>query len=312
MLVNRPAVRKGLSVIYSLEGLTLNPSEKSLFQQADPAGFILFGRNIESPEQLRRLTDDLRTISGDDDLPILIDQEGGRVARLKPPQWPDIKDMRYFGTQIEVDQDCGIQALVESFFPVLEALKAAGINVNCVPVLDVLFEETHDAIGDRAFSFDPDIVGIAGQALSVLCLENDIRPVMKHMPGHGRAMSDSHHDLPCVKAELSELRMYDFYPFKTLAQGHKDVWGMMAHVIYEAIDPDYPASISRKIISDIIRGEIGFKGLLLSDDLSMKALDPYGEIDERAELCLRAGCDLALYCAGALHEMEKIANRLAV
>ncbi len=298
-----------LPVIFSIEGLTLSSAEQSFFKESRPAGFILFGRNVDNPSQLRALTDSLRALTEHEDCPILIDQEGGRVARMSSPHWSEISPMRLLGQQIEQDKTKGTEELKTRFRQILKELKAVGINVNCVPVLDVLFEKTHDAIGDRAFSDNPEIVAYAGQVIADLCLEEGITPVMKHMPGHGRAVKDSHHDLPVVKASFDDLQKTDFYPFVSVAES-EGVWGMMAHVIYESIDSKHPASVSETVISEIVRKEIGFQGLLLSDDLSMKALDKYGDVADRAFGSLQAGCDLALYCAGDLPEMEKIAGKL--
>lgn len=296
------------AVIFSVAGPTLSDDERALFKQANPFGFILFGRNCESPAQLRVLTNALKDTVGYE-CPILIDQEGGRVQRLKPPGWRQYFPARVFGELAETNMP---QALDDIRFITLQMaaeLRDAGINVNCAPVLDVLTHDTHEAIGDRAFSQDPAIVARLGLSVCRNYLAAGITPVIKHLPGHGRATMDSHHDLPQVDAPRAEL-VYDFKPFKEIA--HSDVaaavWGMAAHIVYEQIDPVHPSSVSPTIINEIIRGEIGFDGLLLSDDLDMQALKGYGDVASRCRETLIAGCDVALYCAGKLPDMQKIAE----
>lgn len=284
-------------------------AEKSLFSAAQPFGFILFGRNCKSPEQIKKLTGQLRTAVGWD-CPIMIDQEGGRVARLRSPQWPDFPPARFFGDKIECGEGCS--DLTRDMTALATMLKDLGINTNCAPVCDVLFPETHQVIGDRAYSSNPDIVAIAAAETSRAFLAAGVTPIIKHLPGHGRATADSHMDLPVVTASLDELKATDFSAFRKLM--HEPfapaVWGMVAHIIYSRIDPDLPSTLSKTIINDIIRKEIGFEGLLLTDDLDMKALDKYGTIPERALLSLQAGCDIALYCWAKLDVMERLAAEL--
>ena len=234
--------------------------------------------------------------------PILIDQEGGRVQRLKPPHWK-----AYPSAQSLADQ--GEEALKPHMRALAGELAQSGIDVNCAPVLDVLTPLTDKSIGDRAFSDDPDIVARCGEAVCATFLSAGVTPVIKHLPGHGRAQSDSHKTLPRVSASLAELEQ-DFAPFRALCRSDlaPALWGMVAHVVYEAVDPDHPATTSVRVIEEVIRDSIGFDGLLLSDDLSMDALAGYGDVAQRSMAVLEAGCDVALYCAGDMEEMEKIAE----
>lgn len=298
-----------LACVFSVEGETLTQAEKSLFSAAQPFGFILFGRNIRDKEQLKKLTDQLRTAVGWK-CPILIDQEGGRVARMKPPVWPAFPPAKSYGDVIQRGE--GTAALSADMTSLAQMLREVGIDVNCAPVGDVLAPETHQVIGDRAYGNQPEIVFAGVEATCRAFLAAGVTPVIKHLPGHGRAAVDSHHDLPVVTVSLDELRATDFAPFRQLAQTSfaPQVWGMIAHVIYEAIDKEFPATLSATVIRDVIRGEIGFNGLLFSDDLDMKALDKFGTITERAHLSLQAGCDVALYCWAKLDVMERLAAHL--
>lgn len=300
-----------LAAVFSVAGEELNHAEKSLFSAAQPFGFILFGRNCTSPAQVRKLTDELRSCVGWD-CPILIDQEGGRVARLRPPHWDAYPSMRYYGELLEADLPAGKSRLEKDMADMAKMLLKNGINVNCAPVMDVLCPETHAAIGDRAFSFDPAIVYEGADSVCAAFLDQGVTPVIKHLPGHGRAAVDSHYDLPVVTTALEDLIATDFAPFsRILRQPYAlSLWGMVAHIIYPAIDKERPASISPIIINDIIRKTIGFDGLLFSDDLDMKALEKYGSIPERARESLQAGCDLALYCWAKLDVMEAMAALL--
>lgn len=298
-----------LAAIFSVEGETLSYAEKTLFSAAQPFGFILFGRNCKSPDQIRKLTDQIFETVGWE-CPILIDQEGGRVARLRSPQWDDFPDARFYGEKIESGD--GTTRLRQDMTDMAHMLLDLGINTNCAPVCDVLTPHTHQAIGNRAYSADPQVVAAAVAETCLTFLDAGVTPIIKHIPGHGRATLDSHYDLPIVEASLEELKETDFFPFsylmkKPFASG---LWGMVAHIIYTAIDPLKPATLSPIVINNIIRGEIGFDGLLLTDDLDMKALDKYGSIPERAEESLQAGCDLALYCWAKLDIMEQLAARL--
>lgn len=300
---------EALAVIFSIEGIQLTPSEKSLFAQANPFGFILFARNCETPEQLRALTDSLRETLGRD-CPILIDQEGGRVQRLKPPVWRAYPSMESFGARAENDLELALEDLRFNTLQMAEELIDGGINVNCAPVLDVLTPATHDVIGDRAFSDDPAIVSRLGLSVCRHYLAAGITPVIKHLPGHGRASSDSHKELPVVKALRHELEKTDFKPFRDIAAsdvGHA-VWAMPTPVLYPALDPVHAACASPTIINDIIRGYMDFQGVLVSDALDMEGFAAYGDAAGRVNAVLSAGCDLALHCTGKLPEMEKIAE----
>lgn len=299
-------------MIFSVEGSVLSAAERDFFRDSNPFGFILFARNFEAPDQARALTDALREAVGRD-CPVLVDQEGGRVQRLKPPFWRAYPPMRRFGEAAESDPEKALADLRFTILQMAEELLAAGINANCAPVLDVLAEDTHEVIGDRAFSQSPQIAGRLGVSVCRTLLAAGITPIIKHLPGHGRANLDSHKALPRVCAPLSVMDETDFEAFRIVCQSDigSSIWGMAAHVVYEGIDPDHPSSVSPKVIDEIIRGRIGFRGLLLSDDLDMQALDRYGGPAARARAVLDAGCDVALYCAGDLAVMQDIAGVLA-
>jgi beta-N-acetylhexosaminidase len=302
--------QNALASIFSISGMTLTDAEKGLFKSADPFGIILFKRNCDNPKQLRTLIDDLKNTVGRN-CPVLIDQEGGRVQRLRPPHWRDYKPMKYYGDLYAENPEAALEELRFETLRMAEELAEVGINVDCAPVMDLAFPWTTDAIGDRAFSSDPAIV--ARLALSVCrhLLKSGITPVIKHIPGHGRAKSDSHLELPRVETSLDELLKTDFCTFKSHnhESASRATWGMTAHIVYPSIDTDHPVSVSKKGV-DLIRNTIGFKGLLLSDDLDMKALDRYGDVSAKALATLQAGCDVALYCAGDLKVMEKLAENL--
>lgn len=293
-----------IACIFSVAGHALSEDERALFKKSNPFGFILFARNCKSPEQLKALIDDLKNTVGRE-CPILIDQEGGRVQRLKPPHWQQHKPMKHYGDlwcQNPVDAKISLKNDTDRL---CEELQEAGFNVNCAPVLDVLTEKTHDVIGDRAFSDDPNIVLDLGRLVCQQFLQNNITPIIKHIPGHGRARSDSHLELPIVEAPFHELEKTDFAPF--MHNFPASVWAMTAHIIYTAIDDSLPVSISTKAIA-ILRDIFEFDGILVGDDLDMKALDQYGSVPTRAMLTLEAGCDLALYCWADLKMMEEIAE----
>ncbi len=297
------------AVILSLKGCAVSDEERSFFKDANPLGFILFARNCENPAQLKALTDDLRGALGRS-CPILIDQEGGRVQRLKPPVWRQYPPMKQFGDKAVSDMDGTLEELRFTILQMADELSECGVNVNCAPVLDVLTEVTHDVIGDRAFSENPEMVARLGLSVCRHFLAAGITPVIKHVPGHGHGKVDSHKDLPVVFEKLNRLRKGDFDPFRIVSESDvgSSVWGMAAHIVYDQIDPDHPASVSSKIINDIIRDEIGFDGFLVTDDLDMDALAGYGDPAQRALASLEAGCDAALYCSGDLAVMEKIAK----
>lgn len=299
------------AIIFGVEGLVLTQAEKDLFKKINPLGFILFARNCDNPQQVRDLCESFHQTVGRR-VPILIDQEGGRVQRLKAPHWTEYPSAKFFADVYNQDFAKGRKALEDNIAAISNDLLDVGVNVNCAPVLDVLFPQTHGVIGDRAFSDDPQLVAALGIQAAEAYARNGVIPIAKHIPGHGRATSDSHKDLPVVDAKLDELNRVDFKPYRDLlAQAFSEaVWGMVAHVVYKAIDPKLPASCSRKVIWDTIRQGIGFKGFLVSDDIGMEALAAHGKPHRRAEDVLRGGCDVALHCNGKFDEIEDIANRV--
>lgn len=291
-------------VIFGLSGLTLTDEEKRLFRDVDPAGYILFKRNIEVREQVRALTDSLRELHGRDDVPVLIDQEGGRVARLRGPVWPDFPAGGAFDALYDLAPMTAIEAARSNAEAIALVLAEVGVNVDCLPLLDVRVPDTHSAIGDRALGSDPVRVASLGRAILDGLAAGGVIGVVKHMPGQGRAVVDSHHDLPHVHASEAELDQ-DLAPFRSL---NKAPMGMTAHVVYDVWDNQRCATMSPVVIDDIIRGKIGFDGLLLSDDLEMNALS--GDVPTRAADCVAAGCDIALNCWGRFDEMVAIAEKL--
>lgn len=288
--------------IYGCAGTELTAEERAFFAEARPWGFILFARNVADPEQLRALAAALRQTVNDPAAPVLIDQEGGRVARLKPPHWKARPAAARFGALYAASPDAAREAAYLNARLTAAELSALGINVDCVPVLDVPVEGADGVIGDRAFAHEPAIVIDLGRAVIEGMIDGGVLPVMKHIPGHGRAMADSHLALPRVATAADCLSATDFVTFRSL--NHCPL-AMTAHVVYEAIDPQRPATTSPKVIRDVIRGEIGFDGLLLSDDLSMQALS--GSYSARARAALFAGCDLVLHCNGRMEEMREVA-----
>jgi beta-N-acetylhexosaminidase len=289
------------AAIFGLEGLELKGDERSLFREADPAGFILFKRNCENQDQLLRLTDSLRDLTGRPDLPILIDQEGGRVARMKPPEWPAFPAAENFARLYQAAPSSAIEATRSNARALALMLRSAGINVNALPLLDVRQEGASDIIGDRALGSDPMQVAALGRAVLDGLASAGVVGIVKHMPGHGRALVDSHKELPVVTAGPNELEV-DLEPFERLSWAPM---GMTAHVVYTAWDPDRPASLSPIVIQEIIRGRIGFDGFLMSDDLGMEALA--GDFATRAAGVIAAGCDAALHCSGRMDEMIAVA-----
>ncbi|MCC6913931.1 MAG: beta-N-acetylhexosaminidase [Rhodospirillaceae bacterium] len=296
------------AAIFGLKGLTLNDAERAFFKRVRPLGYILFARNVEDPAQVLALVNDLRSLNPDLDPVVLIDQEGGRVQRLKPPYWRPAPTGAEFAALYATDADAAARHLRANFQLIGEELRALGIDVDCAPVMDVPVPGAHDVIGDRAYGTDPATVYALARQVCEGLIDAGVVPVIKHIPGHGRAMSDSHLELPRVGADLAALRATDFAPFRAFcaAPDQPVAFGMTAHVVYEAIDPDRPATTSRRMIEDIIRGEIGFQGLLMSDDLGMKALS--GPYDERAARSLSAGCDAVLHCDGNMDDMEAVAR----
>jgi len=293
--------------IYGCAGTTLSAAERDFFRETRPWGFILFARNISDPAQVTALVDQLREAVDDGLAPVLIDQEGGRVARLKPPHWGIRPPAARFGELYLQNPEAAREATYLNARLIAHDLFSMGINVDCLPVLDVPVTGSHDIIGDRAFATDPTTVIALGRAQIQGLMEGGVLPVMKHVPGHGRAGADSHLALPRVSAKREELSASDFVTFRSL--DHCPI-AMTAHVVYESIDPQRPATTSPKVIRDVIRGEIGFEGLLMSDDLSMKALD--GPLSVRANKAQFAGCDLVLHCNGDMDEMRQVASEVKV
>ncbi|MGN7999556.1 beta-N-acetylhexosaminidase [Sphingomonas sp. 22176] len=291
-------------VIFGLSGPTLTDDERAFFREAVPLGYILFKRNCETPEQMRALTDDLRDLSGRGDLPILIDQEGGRVARMQPPVWPAFPTGAAFDALYERAPISAIEAARANGQALAAILREAGVTVDCAPLLDVAVEGGTPAIGDRAFGRDPMRVAALGRALLDGLARGGVVGIVKHMPGHGRAMVDSHLELPRVKASAEELEA-DLLPFQRL---HDAPMGMTAHIVFEAWDAALPATLSPTVIREIIRGKIGFDGLLFTDDIDMKALS--GTAGEKAERALAAGCDVVLDCWARMPEMVEIVSRM--
>jgi beta-N-acetylhexosaminidase len=289
------------AAIYGLAGSELTEFERKFFRDVDPAGYILFKRNCCNREQLRRLNDELRALSGRPDVPILIDQEGGRVARMQPPEWPAFPRAEAFAALYDLAPSSAIEATRVNARAIALTLRAVGINVNCLPMLDVLQPGASDIVGDRSLGASPMQVAALGRAVLDGMASAGVVGVVKHMPGHGRALVDSHKELPVVSASDEELAL-DVEPFERLRWAPM---GMMAHVVYTAWDADLPASQSPTVIQAIVRERIGFDGFLMTDDLGMHALS--GDFGERATKAIAAGCDVALHCSGDMAEMESIA-----
>ena len=290
------------AVIFGCAGLEPSAWERSFFAETDPAGFILFQRNCQDPDQLRGLVAALRDSIGRPDAPVLIYQEGGRVARLRPPHWRLPPAAAVFAGLYAADPERARQAAWLSARLIADDLAALGITVDCVPVLDVPIAGADSVIGDRAFGEIPDQIADLGRQVCNGMITGGVLPVIKHIPGHGRALVDSHTDLPEVDSPLAELDATDFAPFRELCDMPV---AMTAHVVYKAADAEAPVTLSEAAIRTLIRERIGFQGLLLSDDLSMQALA--GGLDDRARRAIQAGCDIVLHCNGEQEEMEAVA-----
>ena len=291
-------------VIFGIAGLDLTATERAFFAEVEPAGYILFKRNIADRGQVRALTDALRALSGRDDLPILIDQEGGRVARMGPPEWPAFPAGPEFAALYDKAPMSAIQAMRANGQALGLMLAEVGITVDCAPIIDVAQPDTTEAIACRAYGGEPMQVAALGRAMLEGLAAGGVVGVVKHMPGHGRALVDSHHLLPTVTASAEELEV-DLEPFRTLAGA---AMGMTSHIVFEAWDAERPATLSPTVIADVIRGAIGFDGLLMTDDIDMKALS--GTAGEKAAGAIAAGCDLVLDCWARMYEMVEIAGRL--
>lgn len=285
------------SYILGCEGLRLNAEEKAFYRAADPLGFILFARNVTTPEQVYALTSELRDAVGRD-APVLMDQEGGRVQRMGPPEWrkwlPPLE-------HVEIAGDNAERAMWLRYRLIADEMRSVGVDVNCAPVADIASDETHPVLRNRCYAQNPGDVALLARSVADGLMAGGVAPIVKHMPGHGRASLDSHTELPRLNADPEELFAWDFAPYKAL----NDLpMGMSAHIVFEAYD-DVPATVSRDVIN-LIRTEIGFKGLLMTDDISMEALD--GTVATRSRASLDAGCDIILHCNGKLNEMDAVAN----
>lgn len=291
------------SFISGCKGLTLTTDEKAFFADERPWGFILFGRNIGEANQISDLVASLRDSIGNPNAPVLIDQEGGRVQRIRPPIVSAYPNGAAIGAVYAADAEKGLRAAwLMSRLHAFD-LTRFGISIDCLPVLDVLTEGTSEAIGNRAYGRDPLAVAALGAAAAQGLKAGGMLPVMKHMPGHGRAVVDSHHKLPVVEASFEELAVSDFVPFTAMKD---EVMGMSAHIVFTAIDPDRPATTSPVVVEQVIRGHMGFDGLLMSDDVSMNALA--GDMTQRARNIMDAGLDLVLHCHGIMDEMIAVAR----
>ncbi len=288
--------------ITGLSGTDITADERAFFRDASPWGFILFSRNIETPDQVRRLTDEIRTIAGRN-APVLVDQEGGRVQRLRPPHWPAYPAGAVFGRLYEIDRERALVAASLGARLMASDLHAIGIDVDCLPVADIPVPAADAVISDRAYGDNPAQVSVLAAAAAEGLLQGGVLPVLKHLPGHGRATADSHLALPVVETDRKTLEVTDFEAFRPLAGLPL---GMTAHVVFSAIDPVAPATTSAIMVKDVIRGSIGFKGLLMSDDISMKALS--GTLASSAAAAIAAGCDITLHCNGDLAEMQEVAG----
>ena len=281
----------------------LSADERAFFRDVRPWGFILFARNIDDADQTRALIDSLREAADDENALVFVDQEGARVQRLKPPLARLRRPAELFGALYARDPQAALEAVRLNHRLIAEELRALGFDADCVPCLDIRVPETHQVIGDRSFGEDPNVIAALGRAALDGVLAGGVAPVLKHIPGHGRAMADSHLELPVVQTPLQVLEATDFAPFRALADAPM---AMTAHVVFTAVDPDVCVTLSHRAINTVIRGHIGFDGLLMTDDLSMKALG--GSFEERTRRSLEAGCDMVLHCNGDMAEMQAIAS----
>ena len=293
--------------ITGVSGPELNAAEREFIRAERPWGFILFKRNADNPAQVLRLVNELREALGEPDAPVLIDQEGGRVQRLGPPHWPPYPAGAVFGKLYDIDPARGLVAARLSARLIAADLQEVGVSVNCLPLADVPVGGADNVIGNRAYGTEPAKVAAIARAVTEGLEQGGILPVLKHIPGHGRATADSHLKLPRVDTPLGELERTDFAAFQPLADLPM---AMTAHVVFSALDPAQPATTSATIINQVIRGVIGFQGLLMSDDVSMNALA--GSIAERTAAIVAAGCDMVLHCNGRLDEMREVAREAPV
>ncbi len=298
-----PDEKSARALILGCRGTALSDEEGRFFQDANPLGFILFERNCSDPAQVRSLVSALRAAVGRRHAPVLIDQEGGRVRRLNPPHWRDAPPARQFGELAERKPEAALEAAWLNARLLAGELRALGITVDCAPVLDLAVAGADHIIGDRAFGSDADRVSSLGRVMCEGLLAGGVLPVLKHLPGHGRARQDSHLALPVVETAAAELDATDFRPFRSLADMPL---AMTAHIVYTAFDSEKPATLSKTVVAEVIRKRIGFDGFLMTDDISMNALE--GELALRAETAFAAGCDAVLHCNGKLEEMAALAK----
>ena len=289
------------AAVVGIAGPALDPAERELLLALPPAGIILFQRNCSDRAQLSALTDELHRLGGERRLPVLIDQEGGRVMRLRPPHWRRLPSAHDIGLTAESDPPAGLEGARLLGRLIAHDLREVGIDIDCAPVVDVATPAMTEAIGSRSFGHRPEQVATLARAFAAGLLAGGVAPVIKHLPGHGRAVVDSHLELPLVAASLAELQAADFAPAASL----RDLpFAMTAHVVYPALDPSGPATTSREVIARTIRGALGVQGILFSDDLAMQALS--GAPADRALAALEAGCDLALFCPGRIDDSRAV------
>ncbi len=298
-------MRQFKPILLGCEGPVLTEDERGFFARINPFGFILFQRNCVDPDQVRTLTQSLRECTRQSDLPIFIDQEGGRVARLKPPHWPALPAIRSIGKLYENDPAQGREAMRLHSLITAQMLRAVGINGNCAPVLDLHIDGASNAIGDRALSDRPQAVADLGRVAVETFLAEGVYPVIKHMPGHGRVQVDPHVDLPFVDTDIQTLQENDFVPFQAL---YDAPIAMNCHVVFRALDPLTPVSLSPSVHQNVIRGRLGFQGLLMTDDLAMGALKM--PLEQRVRCAFEAGADIALYCTGSMAGMHSVETAL--
>lgn len=298
------------AIVFGCAGTALSDEERAFFREVDPYGFILFARNIEDRDQVRALVDDLRGCVSHAQAPVLIDQEGGRVRRMRPPHWRDYLAPGVFTDAYAARPEQALEAFRLSAELMAADLFEIGIDVDCVPMLDVRQPGSDkQVIGDRALGDDPQTVIRLGEAMVAGIERAGVVGVIKHMPGHGRSVVDSHLDLPLIEASVDELRAVDYVPFRHFAESVP--YGMTGHLLYTALDADCPSTLSPKVIHGVIRDEIGFDGLLFTDDISMGALSETkggGPIGERSRRSIEAGCDVLLHCNGDMDEMRAVAE----
>lgn len=297
-----------LPVIFGISGHSLTDAERDVFRARPPLGFILFRRNIDNPDQVKKLTASLRELTGRSDTPILIDQEGGRVQRLRPPHWVDLPQAHALGDLYKTNAQAGRDATVLHTRTIAGMLSELGINVVCAPVLDVPVAGAHDVIGNRAFGTDVATVTELGALMARTFLDCGVTPIIKHIPGHGRAGVDSHHACPTVSENRDTLNNTDFAPFKDVAAkiGPRNAWAMTAHIIFTAMGAD-PVSVSSAAI-DALRAQLGIDGVIIPDAIEMDALG--GTVATRAVATLRAGCDATMHCSGKFDDIKSIVDVL--